>query len=279
MPTSQDPRLLPYWSTPTVLETIAAKGKGTAAAPPNAWGAHARHALRQRAQMNDRKATAAKADEYEQLIAEAYEYTLASSTKLAMMRAKKAIALEPERAEAHAVLAAAYCTAGDWLCASNSNLAAMQRHPPGSKAWGQFVAQAWACRCVGATCGSHDMFCGCESCAALPERVVWMRSRQSLAAMAVRAVTAAPDDVQAWRMHARVHKETGDMQTAAQGYVRAAKLSGEKGDVELREDCYRHAHACLEAARRSPPPACGANEMSMQMTSIMRPASPPQKLT
>jgi hypothetical protein len=109
-----------------------------------------------------------------------------------MKLAKKAIELEPQRPGAYFTLAAAYCDSGDKLRASECYYSAIERDVPDTRPWAQAVFYAWDKRSRGAPCGSDDIFCGCERCAALPEPRAWMASPQALVAMADRVVAVRP---------------------------------------------------------------------------------------
>ena len=76
----------------------------------------------------------------------------------------------------------------------------MERDPPDSEPWAQAVGEAWDSRRRAAPCGSTDIFCGCERCAALPEKPAWMASPEALVAMAERLVAAAPEDRALYRV-------------------------------------------------------------------------------
>ena len=126
---------------------------------------------------------------------------------------------------------------GDNLCASECFLSSMERCEPDSEAegWASSAFLAWEARRDATPCGSRDIFCDCQRCAALPEKAAWMRSRQALVATAERVVAAMPEEATAWEMHGTRPMRHGgtDWSTASKSFMRAAKFSGESGDAIL----------------------------------------------
>ena len=125
------------------------------------------------------------------------------------------------------------------------------------------VCEAWETRRRAAPCGSHDLFCDCERCAALPEKPAWMRTPQALLAMAERVVVAGSEDALAlsWEMHGFAHKKMGAHLAASKSYTKAAKHLGDEGNVENKarmlhkvqeEETKAKAAAEAEAARMAP---------------------------
>ena len=135
---------------------------------------------------------AAATDEYEWLVAQPNQLRFGHENKAAAKLAKKAIELDPQRPGAYFTLASAYADSGDYLRASECFFCAMERGEPGSKPWAQAVFYAWNARLRAAPCGTPNLFCDCERCAALPEPRAWMASPQALVAMADRVVAVRP---------------------------------------------------------------------------------------
>lgn len=170
------------------------------------------------------EAVAAKT-EYDWLCCQADQATFSSDPKLAAKLAKKAIALDPDRPSAHQGLGEAFATSGDDLRACECFNSAAERWEPESEDWAVAMAQALGARCPAAPCGTNYIFCDCERCVALPEKLAWMRSPQSVVAMAERAVAAAPDNKMTWRMLAFAHWGF-DWSTASKHFTKAGKLYG-----------------------------------------------------
>jgi len=171
-------------------------------------------------------------DKFTQLWAQADQLTSNGNPRKGADLSKEAIELAPDRPEAHFVLGNAYMKTGRQADASESFLSAMVRYRPGRLGWAVAACQACVTRERAVTCGSSDIFCGCESCAALPEKPEWMRSPEDLVAMAKLVVMAAPESALSWRMHAGAHMGIGDHATASKSYAKAAQLNlgrGEKG--------------------------------------------------
>jgi len=189
-------------------------------------------------------------DEYERLEAVADRELSGGDYKAAVKLAKKAIKLEPDRPSAHVALANAYLASNDYLRASHSAAAAMERYPPDTQCWAGSARFAWATRRQAPTpCGSGDIFCDCDACAALPEKPEWMASPQALVAMAERVVAAdSAEDANAWVMHGHAH-EGLDWATAARSYTSAARLFGVNGDKEFQTLSQANAQRCRKACR------------------------------
>ena len=139
---------------------------------------------------------------------------------------------------------------GDHLRASECYLSAMARCEPDCKNWASSAVFAWEARGHAAPCGSFNLSCGCQRCAALPEKAAWMRSRQALVATAERVVAAKPEDPVAWEMHGAAHWGT-DWSTASKSCMKAAKLFGECGDVGNKARLSKNARLCLEHLREN----------------------------
>ena len=79
----------------------------------------------------------------------------------------------------------------------------MERDVPDTRPWVQAVYYTWDSRRRATPCGTYNLFCGCERCAALPEPPVWMASPEALAGMVKRVVAARPGGGMSWEMHLR----------------------------------------------------------------------------
>ena len=173
----------------------------------------------------NKKVAAAAQGEYERLVAQAQQAALAGNPKAAVKLAKKAIENDPDRGEAYFVIGNAHKGARDFLRASECFFSATERIRPDTGDWAMGAVNAWDARKRAAPCGSLDVFCECERCAALPEKPECMRTPEALLAMAERVAAAWPEEPQAWRMHARAHEDTGDWSTAGKAYMKAAERS------------------------------------------------------
>ena len=137
---------------------------------------------------------------------------------------------------------------GDFLRASEFFLYAMERCEPDSEGWANGALGAWNGRRNAAACGSRHLFCDCQRCAALPEKPAWMASPEALVVTAERVVAARPEAPTAWEMHGVAHWGT-DWSMASKSFMKAAKLSGESGDVESKARYSKAARRCLEQLR------------------------------
>ena len=130
---------------------------------------------------------------------------------------------------------------GDWRRASELYAATAQQAQPDTQGWARAVYHAWNARCHASSC--DNFFCRCNGCVALPEMPEWMKSPQSLMAIAARVVAAEPAHPDSWVMNACVNPST-----ASQSWRRAAKLYQESGNAG-QVTHLRYAKSCLEQAQ------------------------------
>ena len=206
---------------------------------------------------------AAATDEYARLEAEADAARVSQDSKGAVKLAKKAIELAPQRPDAYYVLASAYADSGDDLRASECCYSVMKRNVPDSRPWAHAAFYAWDSRRRAAPCGTHNIFCGCVRCAALPEPPAWMATPEALVAMAERVVAAAPGDAMAWTMHAYAHRHMQSWPTALKSSAKAAKLFGDGGNELNKADMLRNAEKFREKAEAEAKAAAAAEAARM----------------
>ena len=122
------------------------------------------------------------------------------------------------------------------------------RSEPDSGLWAQVVHHAWDARRRAAPCGSYNLFCDCERCAALPAKPAWMATPQALLAMSERMVAARPGDAMSWDMHATAHWDTKSWLTASKSFAKAARLFGDEGNELNKAEMLGNAEKFREKA-------------------------------
>ena len=166
-------------------------------------------------------------------------------------------------------------------------LSAMECNPPDTDAWADAVSRAWYGRRRAAPCGSDNLFCECNACAALPEKPEWMRSPQAVMTMAERVVAAAPlkggnrvpygsqknNLAEAWEMHAGAHKDIDNFCTAAVSYMKAASRYDNRGDARMKTEMLERARDCRAKAEAIAKAAAEAEAARMAPIMAAREAS------
>ena len=205
---------------------------------PEAWKRHApyhKEVMRQRNMMEDggvvqqrqreaaeraARRAAQSGDKYDELLAEGARYGSQQDTRRAARAFREAIALRPDRPEAYFNLGAALTNSGHLVEAAQRYLEAKERRQVGSEGWARATALA-----------IHMLTQ--EACAEVAKPEWW--NDEGLKALSARVVRAAPDDVTANQMRARVLsgrspaweaglRSSAELKKAATRFERAAAL-------------------------------------------------------
>lgn len=205
--------------------------------------------------------------------------------KAAMKTLKKAIKLEPMNPAAHHNIGHAYLLQGDFLLSHQAFVAALEcdRQVPAAllpahrgAARAGTMYQAWMARAKATPCGSRDVFCECDACASLPDKPVWMCTKDVLLETANRAILVSRDDDALWFMRASL-LQANDKRAAAESFTRASIIAAGKGKQEARNMYAQRAAECFEAL---PPPTdqetaqkriIDADMLAASMTSMSSP--------
>eukprot|EP00964_Phaeocystis_antarctica_P160135 scaffold131513_cov63-Phaeocystis_antarctica.AAC.3 len=159
-------------------------------------------------------------DEYMELLAEGVRYGSKEDTRKAARAYREAIALRPDVPEAYHGLGAALASSGHYAEAAQRYLEAKERYPVGSEGWAKATAQAFSMLAQ-------------EVCDEVAKPEWW--NDEGLKALSARVVWAAPDDVGACQMRARVltswvgavelgPRSVAELNEAATHFDRAAAL-------------------------------------------------------